>query len=207
MCWEHQQRGCYHDTQSIQALCRPCRPTSLQESTSPCQFICMQDLQLSHHNKHASTCHILHKLAFICEVWHVLVQVQVEAKVAFDGILQRQALLEKARQDQQLAVRFTSVLGFPSRLQALCKSRQYSQILPAYEHASALIQSQIQAVSNSNVDWGVLQTLINQVSCASLHCVHAVLSAERNCRWLQLLLSKFACSALHCHARPSQSFG
>lgn len=127
-------------------------------------------------------------------------QVQAEAEVTFDGILQRQATLNKARQEQQLAVRFTSVLGFPSRLQAFCQSRQYSQILPAYEQASALIQSQIQAVSDSHVDWGVLQTLLNQVSYTSRHAVHTVLSADVDCRWLQLPWPSFACSALHCHA-------
>lgn len=123
-------------------------------------------------------------------------QVQAEAEVAFDGIQQRQALLDKACQDQQLAVRFTSVLGFPSRLQAFCQSRQYSQILPAYEQASALIQAQIQAESDSHVDWGVLQTLMNQVSCASLHGVPTVLSAELDCSFhVRLCLQ---CSALSC---------
>lgn len=100
----------------------------------------------------------------------MLLQVKAEAKIAFDSILQRQALLDKARQEQQLAIRFTSVLGFSARLRAFCQSRQYSQILPAYEQASALIQSQIQAVPGSKVDWGVLQTLMNQVSCTSLLC-------------------------------------
>ena len=131
-------------------------------------------------------------------------QVQAEAEVTFDGILQRQAILNKAHQEQQLAVRFSSVLGFSSRLQAFCQSRQYSQILPAFEQASALIQSEIQAVSDSHVGWGVLQTLLNQVSYASLHSVHTVLSADLDCRWLQLPSPNFACSALHCHAIPLQ---
>lgn len=135
-----------------------------------------------------------------CKVWHVILQIQAEAEVTFDGILWRQALLDKARQEQQLAVCFSSVLGFPARLQAFCQSHQYSQILPAYEQASALIQSQIQA--ETHVDWGVLQTLMNQVSCAS-SCVHAVMSADCDCKWLQLFLSKSACSAssaLSCYA-------
>lgn len=137
-----------------------------------------------------------------CKVWHVILQVQTEAEVTFDGILQRQALLDKARQEQQLAVRFTSVLGFPARLQAFCQSCQYSQILPAFEQASALIQSQIQAVPDSHVDWGVLQTLMNQVSRAGPRCVHAVLSAAFDCKWLQLSLVKVCLqcsSALSCY--------
>ena len=97
-----------------------------------------------------------------------MLQVQAEAAATFDSIVQRQALIGKARQEQQLAAQFTSVLGFSARLRAFCQSRQYSQILPAYEQASAFIQSQIQATpDDSHVDWGVLQTLVNQVSCAS----------------------------------------
>ena len=101
-------------------------------------------------------------------MYDLVLQVQAEAAATFDSIVQRQALIGKARQEQQLAAQFTSVLGFSARLHAFCQSRQYSQILPAYEQASALIQSQIQAApDDSHVDWGVLQTLVNQVSCAS----------------------------------------
>ena len=82
----------------------------------------------------------------------------------YESIVMRQALVDKARQEQQLAARFKSVLGFKSRLQAFCLSRQYSLILPAYEQASSLIQAQLEAASDSDLDWGVLQTLTNQVS-------------------------------------------
>lgn len=125
-------------------------------------------------------------------LWHVPLQVKAEANIAFDSILQRQALLDKARQEQQLAVRFTSVLGFSARLRAFCQSRQYSQILPAYEQASALIQCQIQAVPDSHVDWGVLQTLMNQVSCANLLCKPALCTYP-----CTFALQK--CGALHFH--------
>lgn len=111
-------------------------------------------------------------------MWHVFLQVQAEAQVTFDSILQRQALLERARQEQQLALRFTSVLGFSARLHAFCQSRQYSQILPAYEQASALIQSQMQAAPDSHADWSVLQTLTDQVSCVGKQPLRRDWSAE-----------------------------
>lgn len=130
-------------------------------------------------------------------LWHVPLQVKADAKIAFDSILQRQALLDKARQEQQLAVRFTSVLGFSARLRAFCQSRQYSQILPAYEQASALIQSQIQAAPDSHMGWGDLQTLMNQVSCASLHCVHTPAFALQT---ITTFLSTLICTALQCQS-------
>ena len=116
---------------------------------------------------------LFHKMLPIAlseRVWHdirAILQAQAEAKTTFDSILERQALVDKARQDQQLAARFKSALGFRSRLHALCESRQYAHILPAYQQATLMVQSQILAVPDSFVDWGVLQTLMNQVSLAA----------------------------------------
>ena len=124
-----------------------------------------QPLFLCSHRFHAALCIVRSK-----RVWHAIhtfVQAQAEAKITFDSILDRQALVDKARQDQQLAARFKSALGFRSRLQAFCQSRQYAQIVPAYEQASSLVQSQMQAVPDSTLDWGSLQTLMNQVSPAA----------------------------------------
>lgn len=99
----------------------------------------------------------------------VMLQVQAAACSVFDGIIERQALVEKARQENQLAARYKSVLGFSARLQAFCKSSQYGQVLPAYQQATALIQVQATADVQSTVDWSVLQSLVDQVtSCCNL---------------------------------------
>lgn len=102
----------------------------------------------------------------------LLLQAQAEALTTFDSILKRQALVDKAGQEQQLAARFKAVLGFSARLQAFCQSRQYSQILLAHEQASSLIQSHINAAPHSHVDWGALQTLTDQVSNACTVTLH-----------------------------------
>ncbi len=91
-------------------------------------------------------------------------QVQAAAHTTFNSIVERQALVEKARQESQVAARFKSVLGFSGRLQAHCTSRQYGLILPAYQQASTLIQAQADAVSHSTVDWSVLQRLMDEVT-------------------------------------------
>ena len=70
--------------------------------------------------------------------------------------------MDKARQENQLAVRYKAVLGFGAKLAALCQARQYGQVLPAYEQATAVIQAQ--AAAASHVDWSVLHTLMDQVS-------------------------------------------
>ena len=90
------------------------------------------------------------------------VQAQAAAHVAFDSILDRQALVDKARQENQLAVRYKAVLGFGAKLDALCQSRQYGQVRPAYEQATAVIQAQ--AAAALHVNWSILQTLMDQVS-------------------------------------------
>lgn len=92
-----------------------------------------------------------------------LLQAQAAAHSAFDSIVQRQALVEKARQENQLAARYKSVLGFSARLQAYCRSRQYGQVLPAYEQATALIQAHADSPPDIKVNWGILQRLIDQV--------------------------------------------
>jgi len=88
-----------------------------------------------------------------------LLQVQGAARFALEEIIERQALVEKARQENQLAARYKSVLGFSARLQAFYTSRQYGQVLPAYQQATTLIQAQ----TDSHVDWSVLQRLVDQV--------------------------------------------
>jgi hypothetical protein len=95
-------------------------------------------------------------------------QVQAAAHTTFNSIVERQVLVEKARQESQVAARFKSVLGFSGRLQAHCTSRQYGLILPAYQQASTLIQAQADAVSHSTVDWSVLQRLMDEVTCPHL---------------------------------------
>ena len=102
-------------------------------------------------------------LADVC-VYLLFLQVQAAAHTTFNSIVERQVLVEKARQESQLAARFKSVLGFSGRLQAHCTSRQYGLILPAYQQASTLIQAQADAVSHSTVDWSVLQRLMDEVT-------------------------------------------
>ncbi len=97
-----------------------------------------------------------------------IMQVQAAAHTTFNSIVERQVLVEKARQESQVAARFKSVLGFSGRLQAHCTSRQYGLILPAYQQASTLIQAQADAVSHSTVDWSVLQRLMDEVTCPHL---------------------------------------
>ena len=89
-------------------------------------------------------------------------QAQIAAHSAFDEIIERQRLVERARQDNQLAARYKSVLGFSARLQAFCQSHQYAQVLPAYREATILIQTQ-PVLAHSSVDWSVLQKLMDQV--------------------------------------------
>ena len=97
-------------------------------------------------------------------VYLLFLQVQAAAHTTFNSIVDRQVLVEKARQERQLAARFKSVLGFSGRLQAHCTCRQYGLILPAYQQASTLIQAQADAVPHSTVDWSVLQRLMDEVT-------------------------------------------
>ena len=104
----------------------------------------------------------------------VALQVKAAADDTFGAILQRAVLLDQARQEQQLAIRFKAVLGFRARLRDFCHSRQYTQIVPAYEQASRQIQSQVEAATESRVDWGPLQTLMDEVSHACLTRGHGM---------------------------------
>lgn len=90
-------------------------------------------------------------------------QAQAAAQAACQSISDRQALVEKARQEMQLAVRYKSVLGLGSSIQAHCSARHFNQIMPAYQQASNPIQAQADAPLAHAMKWKPLQHIMDQV--------------------------------------------
>ena len=90
-------------------------------------------------------------------------QAQEVANVAFQSIIDRQALVDRATQEMQLAARYKSVLGLSSSVQTHCKTRHFNQILPSYQQATDLIQAQAAASPANAAKWGTLQAIMDQV--------------------------------------------
>lgn len=98
-------------------------------------------------------------------------QVEGAAQKAFRSIVDRQALVDQAQQEMQLVTRYKTVLGLSSSMQAHCSTCQFNHIMPAYQEATALIQTQAAASPAAAAKWGILQDIMDLVP--SLRTTHA----------------------------------
>ena len=71
--------------------------------------------------------------------------------------------MDKAHQEMHLAIRYKSVLGLGSSMQAHCSARHFNQIMPAYQQASNLIGPQAGAPLSHAIKWQPLQHIMDQV--------------------------------------------